>query len=264
MTPTPRDIVSRLAPLAAIVATICVMATGCGGGDDSPAAADMPEPRSYPAFAEHVAALLAEAEDQGDCKRIEAINRRSSESLPCPAPKALRERMDSFELVDAAVFNADRSAVVDYETGEVGKTTSMLLLRSYEGPWTVVRLDINPERTPANAPGEGGVHVRHAIRRYEAAVRRRDCRELLRFVYRPAGTPRPSCEEQLAATAPLARVLKGDPEQRPAFNGGSQDFGFYSMTAYRPKPTHHTITVVRTELGGDDRYFVSDVVRDEG
>ena len=56
--------------------------------------------------------------------------------------------------------------------------------------------------------------------------------------------------------------MKGDPGQRPSFNGGSTDFGFYSMTAYYPKPTHHTFIAIAAKVGGEDRFFVTDVIRD--
>jgi hypothetical protein len=258
------EIRARLALLLlAVAATVCLVAAGCGG-DDAPAATDMPEPRTAPAFAEYVAALIAEADDPADCRRLAKIDRRSSARLPCPAPEPLREQMDAFELIDSQLFNADRSAVVDYDHGDPTKPTAMVLLLDYDQHWTVQHLDLNSKQRPANGPTEGTGHIKRTIRGYEAAVRARDCETIIRLTYRPAGAPRPSCEDELAATATLAMVLKADPSQRPAFNGGNRDFGFYSMTAYHPRATHHTFTTIRTRLGGADRYFVSDVVRDEG
>lgn len=258
------DIRRRLALALTVVVAICVAVAGCGGGDDASTAADQPEPRTPPAFAEYVAALLAEADEPGDCKRVEQIDRRSSADLACPAPEALRDRMEDFALIDTEVYNSDRSAIVNYDWGDPAATSWMVLLRDYEGRWMVQDVDFNPDEPSGNAPGEGGPDLRQTIRPYEAAVRARDCETLIRLTYRPEGAPRPSCRDQLAATARLAKVLKGDPGQRPSFNGGNRDFGFYSMTAYFPGPTHHTFTVVRAKAGGEDRFFVSAVVRDEG
>lgn len=256
-------LLARLALLAAVAVSVCLMATGCGG-DDAPAAADQPEPRKAPAFAEHVAALLAEADGAEDCKRVAQIDRRSSAELPCPAPEALRERMDAFEMVDFELYNSDRSAVVNYEYDESGATSWMVLLQDYDRRWQVQRLDVKPDRPSGNDAREGGSNLRVTIQSYEAAVRAGDCKAITRLTYRPVGAPRPSCKEQLAATAPLRTVLKSDTGQRPGYNGGGRDFAFYSMTAYFPKPTHHTFTVTRAEFGGESRYFVSDVIRDEG
>lgn len=271
MTRIGRDSAPRLAPLLALVAIACFVAAGCGGdggdgggGGDASAAADAPEPRTHQAFATQVAELLAGAEDEGDCARLEEIDRRSSADLSCPAPEALRTRMGEFEPVDALLLYTDRAGIVRYRPGESGAVTSMVLLKDYRNLWTVQQLDIGPEQAPANAPGEGAPSMDRAIDGYERAVRERDCEGIARFAYRPAGAPRPSCEARLAATARLVKVMKGDPGQRPALNGATRDFGFYSMTAYHPTATHHTFTVVRTTGGGDDRYFVADVVRDEG
>jgi hypothetical protein len=262
MTATARDRRIRLVPLLGILAATCVLAAGCGG-DDDPAAADMPEPRTYKAFAKHVAQLLAEADDDGDCERLETIGQRSLAELPCPAPESLRERMGDFEVVDAGIFTSNRAGVVDYRPAKDGGTTSMILLLGSGGRWTVQNLDVDPKRTPANTPGDGDSVLRRAMLRYEAAVRRRDCEELIRLTYRPAGAPRPGCEDRLAATAELAKVLKGDPGQRPSYNGGNEDFSFYSLTAYHPEATHHTLTMIQTRIAGEKRFLAGDFVRDE-
>ncbi|HYI99537.1 MAG TPA: hypothetical protein VEX36_07680 [Thermoleophilaceae bacterium] len=261
---TMRDIRARLALLLAVASAVCIVAAGCGGGEDAPAATDGPEPRTAPAFAEYVAELLGQADDAQDCQRVEQIDRRSSAEIPCPAPAALREQMDDFAMIDSELYNSDRSAVVNYDYGDRAVTASMVLLQDYDLRWTVQQLGFSPEQPSGNTRGDGYPNLRRTIRSYEAAVRERDCDEMIRLTYRPAGADRPSCKEQLAETAQLGKVLKRDPSQRPAFNGGDQDFGFYSMTAYHPAPTHYTFTVVRVRFGGEDRFLVSDVVRDEG
>lgn len=257
-----RDIRIRLTALLALVATAAILAAGCGGGDDSPAAADAPEARTYQGFAEQVAQLIAEGDDPAGCKRLEQIDRRSAAELPCPAPEELRDQMDSFEMVDNGLFMSDRAGVVEYQPGASGETTSMVVLLDYDKRWTVLRLDVDPSQPPANAPDDGDRNIRTAMMSYEAGVRKRDCEQIARFAYMPAGTPRPSCDELLADTAKLAKVLKGDPGQRPGFNGGNRDFGFYGLTAYNPKPSHHTLVAIRTQIGGASRWLVSDVVRD--
>jgi hypothetical protein len=262
MTAIARHLRPGLAALLAILAIVCAVAAGCGG-DDAPAAADSPEPRTYKAFAEHVAQLLAEADDGDDCQRLRKIDQRSLAELPCPAPEDLRERMGDFEVVDSGLYSSDRAGVVDYRPSEAGGTTSMVLLIGPDGKWTVMNLDISPKRPNANVADDGDSNLRRAMLRYEAAARKRDCEELIRLAYRPAGTPRPSCQERLAATSGLAKVLKGDPGQRPSYNGGNEDFSFYSMTAYHPTATHHTFTMIQTEIDGKKRFLTGDLVRDE-
>jgi hypothetical protein len=256
----------RAATLLAIAATACVVVAGCGGSDgDAPAAADAPEPRSSQAFAEQLAEVLADADDRQGCRRIEEINRRSPEELSCPAGDAVRDRMDSFEIVNSSTFAFDRVAVVDYEPAQSGPTDTMVLIKDYDELWTVARFGLDPERAPANRPGDGDLSVKQAMGRYERAVRERDCRELSRITYRPAGTPPPSCREQLAATRRLARVLKVDPGQRPAFAGGEERFGIYSLTAYGADAyrSHYTFTVIRVPIGDEDRFVVLDAIQDE-
>lgn len=253
----------RLLPLLAVVATICIVASGCGGGDDEPAAAERKEPKALKAFSEYLAELIAEADEPADCGRLREISRRSLEDIPCPAPEDLREDMGSFDIADSAQFMFSRIGIVDYEPTEADRR-SMLLFMAPRGGWSVGRLSMDVGEAPGNTGNEGHFNIRKAMLGWEKAVRRRDCEGQLRFAFRPAGAPRPTCEEQLARTRKLARVLNLNTAQLPAFAGGDPDFGIYSYTSFDDGVRwHFTFLLIKAPLNREERWFVLDEIQDE-
>lgn len=247
-----------------VVACVVVLASGgvgCGsGGQGDSTAAEKPKiaPAQEPArvFAQRFTRLLATARAKKDCAEIEAVSSRSHARFRCPSPRTLAKSMESFELIAAEEFGT--GAVVDYRSGEVRDGASITLFVGPDRNWGIGRFGVIAGRTVGTSDEATRDGYERAVDDYLAAARDRDCRAYAEAVFTGQASRSEVCESVRSGVGGLTKLLESNPAVRATYAGGNGTFGFFNLETEKPEPTNATISVMRVDEGGRDRYVILD------
>jgi len=252
----------RLLPSLCIGVALGAVAlnVGCGGDEEASGAK---EPRfaaaeeSPDAFMKRMAKLLETTTAAKDCAALEAINGRSYTRFPCPPPKSLRKSMARFELIGAKAYGT--GGVVDYKSGEVEDGGSILLFVGVDRAWGVGRFGVIAGKTVGTSDEKSRDGFADAVDGYLDAVRTRDCDAYFDHSFNNSEKKKAVCRTVFPNTKALAKRLKDNPTAEPEYQGGNEQFGFYSLETSKPKPENVTISIAKATAKAPQPYVVMDV-----
>lgn len=236
--------------LAVLCGVVGLAAVGCGGGEADSAESAAPAAKGSPQqAATRVAELLASAKRRGDkaCRELESVTERSIARFGCPPPKSLRRSMASFEVTGVAVHGS--GAVVDYRSGEAKDGASILMFVDSSRRWSLSKFGLFYERTVGTSDDDSREAFDTAVDGYLTAVRNGNCRRYADFANTASSNKQAVCDQEFAATAPLARLLRRNRDTTPAYLGGNKRFGFHALELSQPEPRYFTISTITTPAG---------------
>jgi len=243
-----------------LVAAVCVLTIGRGSaGDDG----DGTQQREFSAafeppdrFMERLARILATAERPADCDFVNVIGSISRRGFRCPAEPEVARSMARFKVLDTREYGT--GAVVEYRSGEVRDSASTVLAVTPYHNWGIVRHGIDVGHSVSSSDDGTRTGFERTVDAYLAAVKARDCEAFRAVAFTADDAAAEACEGAFAETADLATRLEANAGVRPAYEGGSDTFGFFTLETARPKPENATIVAIRTG-GSGGGYRVLDV-----
>jgi hypothetical protein len=230
----------------------------CGGSEGESAAqaeieirAAQEPPRT---MASRLAKLLATTRSRSDCDAVEAVNRRSLVNFDCPPPASVAEGLRDFKIVGAEEF--DTAAVVDYRAKEAPDGAAIALFVSPDRQWGVTRFGIVTPKSVGTSDVDARAGYERAVEDYLAALARSDCDAYLKVAITDGGTRDARCKAVREGSDLLVRRLTANPQAEPSYAGGNDTFGFFTLDTGKPYPIRNTISVMRVEGEGGERYWV--------
>jgi hypothetical protein len=249
---------SCLAVMTALTAGLA--AAGCGGDEASTAQEEVRiQAATQPSqeFAGRLANLLRTTKKPAECLELNTIAARSFTRFPCPPPKPMARSMASFEIVDSDEYGT--GAVVDYKSGEAKDGAALILFVAPNREWGISRFGMLTEPSVGTSDATSREGFDTAVDDYLAAVRDRDCKAYMEVAVTDSSDAKAVCKSAFAGTEGLADRLEASSDPAPVYEGGNRTFGFYTVETPKPKPRRTTVSVIRTESGGEDVYLVMDI-----
>lgn len=254
----------RLVPLLVIAVLACLTAAGCGdggdadaddGGGETAAAAQLPNAKQSPAeFARELAHLIADTLRPKGCKRLNAINARSTYRFECPSPDNVRNEFAFLRVRHAASFGT--GAVVDYTTEQATRGASMLLFLGPDLQWGISHYNMLIEEGAESSDDGNREGYDEAMAGYLEAVRKQDCKGYTRYAAILSDDEQAACKGELARSRRLTRLLNRNRAARPQYLGGNATYGFYRLELPVPTPTNLTFSVIEMPKGSLRPYLV--------
>ncbi len=241
---------------ACIAAIAAVAAMGCGD-DESKETPEKPQiaaaKESAKTYVARTIKLIETTERKQDCAQLDVANQRSFFRPSCPPPKALRESMASFKLLGVEEYGT--GAVADYRSGAAKDGASIVLFVGPGRDWGISRFGVFSSGTVGTSDEESRDGFDEALEGYLDAVRKRDCAAFIDHAATDS-KGKQICHTEFAATETLARKLKANPKAEPAYQGGNEMFGFYTLETKKPDPENLTISTIKAADQPADRYLV--------
>lgn len=247
----------RFWALGLCAAAIAVGAAGCGGDEEESKAQGQEfalanEPAGV--FMRRTAKLLATTKARKDCQELDAVNAQSTLRFSCPPDKKLRASMKDFEIVGAATYGT--GAVIDYKSGEVGGGATIVLFVAPNRNWGIARFGVLTEPSTDTSDDETREKYDETVEAYFAAIRDRDCAAFMKVAFISSEIEKGFCKKRFPGTKALAKRLRANPSDEPVYQGGNGTYGFYKFETAKPTPSNVTISVVKGEAEGSERYAV--------